>query len=146
MRIFQAFLVMVIVALLWMLPVTQAIYDFRTDVREDNFTVTTGAGEFTADVILFRPVYDDDDETISALSSIATDTPAIDNYNPATREVTISGLDENSTRVLTVFYDVDALALHPAISLIMDLLPLFWILILIAFPVVAVIVIFTGQL
>lgn len=141
MRIFQGFLVLVVVAILWMLPVSQAIYDFRTDIREDVFAVTTGGAETTTAEVLLKPVYDDDTGTISLLSDLATDTPALDAYTPATQVVDISGLTADSSRELTVTYDTDALSVHAAVSIVMDLLPMIWILILVAFPVVSLIVI-----
>lgn len=141
MRIYQGFLVLAVVAILWMLPVSQAIYNFRTDIREDVFAVTTGGAETTTAVVLLRPVYDDDIGTISLLSDLATDTPTLDTYTPETQVLDISGLTAASSRELTVTYDIDALSVHTAVSIIMDLLPVIWILILVAFPVVSLIVI-----
>lgn len=142
MRIFQGFLVLVVVAILWMLPVSQAIYDFRTEPRDDVFAVTTGVSENITSVVLLKSVYDEDTGTISLLSDLATDTPDFDSYTPATHVVDISGLTADSSRELTVTYDIDALSAHAAVSVIMDLLPTIWILILVAFPVVSLIVIF----
>lgn len=141
MRIFQGFLVLMVVAILWMLPVPQAIYGFRTDIREDVFAVTTGGAETTTSVVLLKPVYDDDTGTISLLSDLATDTPTLDAYTPTTQVVDISGLTAASSRELTVTYDIDALSVHVAVSILMDLLPMIWILILVAFPVVSLMVI-----
>jgi hypothetical protein len=145
MRIFQGFLVMVVTALLWLLPVSEAIYNFRTDIREDAFTIVTGVGETTAAVVLYRAVYNDDEGTVSLLSDLATDTPALDSYVPATHVVNISGLTASSSRELTVAYDIDALNTHPAVGILMDILPVLWVLVLIAFPVVALVVIIRGR-
>jgi len=142
MRIFQGFLILVVVAILWMIPVSQAIYDFRTEPRDDVFAVTTGGGETTTAVVLLKPIYDDDTGTISLRSDLATDTPISDNYTPTTYVLDISGLTAASSRELTATYDIDALSAHAAVSIIMDLLPTIWILILVAFPVVSLIVIF----
>lgn len=144
MKIFQGFLLLVVVAILWMLPISQAIYDFRTDFRSDTFAVTT-SGSTETDVVLFKPVYDDDEETIAIYSDLADDTPMMDTYDPLTREVHITGLADDSTRILTVEYLIDALNLHPAINLFVNLLPGIWILILIAFPVVGMVAILTGR-
>ena len=47
---FTAFLILIASAVLWWLPVTEGIYDFRTDVEENSFAVTTAAGETAANV------------------------------------------------------------------------------------------------
>ena len=139
MRIFQSFLLLVVTAILWMLPVTQGIYDFRTDPREDTFNVDTAVGVTTASVVLQYPVYDSDNQTIDLSSDLPADTPALDSYTPATDRVDVSGLSDNSTRVLTIGYLIDALDAHDAVNTLMDILPMIWILILVSFPVVGLV-------
>lgn len=134
MRIFHSFLLIVSVAILWMVPFTEGIYDFRTDVRADTYTVNTEVGDTTTNVTLHRPVYDDDSETISVISSLGTDSPTITGYTPSTRSVGVSGLSENTTRTLTASYDVDALDTHSAIDLLLDIAPILIILLLVALP------------
>lgn len=145
MKIFYSFLVIMVAAILFMLPITTAIYDFRTDLREDTFNNTTGSGETTANVTLLRPVYDDDTETIDLLSSISTDALVYASYNTTTRLLGMSGLSVNSTRVLTVFYDVDALRGSDAINALMNIIPFIWLVSIIAFPMVALFAILTGR-
>lgn len=145
MRIFYAFLIIVIAAVLFMLPLTEASYDFRTDERTDSFDVDTGVGESTDNVTLHAEVYDDDLETISILSDLSTDSPVADSYGSATREVAVSGLTENTTRELDVTYDIDALDASDAISGLIDRLPWVWLLTIIAFPMAALFAIFTGR-
>jgi len=136
---------MVVAAILWMLPVTTAIYDFRTDLREDTFSNSTGVGVTTADITLFKPVYDDDTETIDILSDLATDVPAYSSYNGTSRQLGISGLTDNTSRIFTITYDIDALDGHDAISTLMDIIPFMWILVMVAFPMAALFAIFTGR-
>ena len=145
MRIFYAFLVIVVAAILFMLPVSDAIYDFRTDLREDEFISATGVGVDTANVTLGKPVYDDDTGTIDILSDLATDVPAYSSYNGTSRQIGVSGLTANTTRTLTVSYDIDALGGSGAINNIMDIIPFIWMLIIIAFPMAALFAIFTGR-
>ena len=109
MRIFYGFLIIVVAAILFMLPMTSMIYDFRTDVREDTYTVTTGGGVTTDTQTLTHAIYDNDTDTISIVSSISTDTPLYTSYNSTTRLLAYSGLAASSTRVITVSYDVYAL-------------------------------------
>lgn len=141
MRIFQSFLVLIFVAILWLVPYSSAIYAFRTDVREDTFTITTAPAETTTTLTLKRPVYNDDDETISVISDNSADTPVIDSYTAATRALVVTGLIDDDTRIITAFYDVPAFTVHSALDVLMDILPFFIILILVALPVVALIMI-----
>jgi len=145
MRIYQAFLVMMTTAILWLLPVSDGIYDFRTDVREDSFSVTTGVGETTADVVLVKELYDDDISTVTALSDNTTDTPTADAYNTGTRALTVGGLQAETSRGLTVSYDVYALTGGGAIDTLISRYDLIWIICLIAFPAVALAAIFVGR-
>jgi len=145
MRILYAFFVIVVAAILFMLPLTTAIYDFRTDLREDTFNNTTGVGETTANLTLFKPIYDDDTGTVGILSSISTDTPLYSSYNATSRLLGMTGLADNSTRVLTISYDIDALEGSDAINTIMDIIPFIWMMVIIAFPMAALYAIFTGR-
>lgn len=144
-QIFNAFLVIVVAAILFMLPLTDAIYDFRTDLREDAFNKTTGVDETTANVTLHKPIYDADTDTIDILSSISTDTPLYSSYDNTTRLLGMTGLADNSTRILTVSYDIDALAASNAINILLDRVPFIWLLSIIAFPMAALFAIFTGR-
>jgi len=145
MRIFYAFLVMVTTAMLWMLPITVAVYDFRTDIQEDTFTSDTAVGQTTENVTLTQELYDDDTSTIDILSSLSDDAPAYASYNGTSRLLGISGLSENTTRTLTVFYDVSALVGNDAINNLLDIVPWIWMLCIIAFPMAAIAAIFIGR-
>lgn len=140
-KVFEGLLVLVLVGFLWMLPVSEAIDNFRTDVREDNFTVQTAGGQTTADVVLFKPVYNADSQTLSVSSNSSADTPAVASYTAASRLVSVSGLAESESHRLTVSYDVDALASHSSINKLMDYLPWLWVLVLFAFPICVLIAI-----
>jgi len=145
MRIFYAFLIIIVAVILFMLPLTEAIYDFRTDLREDEFTYATGAGESAANVTLGKPVYDDDIFTIDILSDLSTDNATYSGYNVTSRLLDISGLSDNATRLFTISYDIDALEGSDAINAFMDIIPFIWMLIIIAFGPAALFAIFTGR-
>jgi len=138
MRIFQGFLIVFITVILYMLPVTGAIYDYRTDVREDSFNYETIGAEITANVTLHSPVYDDDTNTINILSDLPTDIPLFAAYNATTRLVDITGMTLTSNRTLRVSYDIDALADHGALNGFMGWLPLIWILMISVMPLAGI--------
>lgn len=142
MKIFWAFIILAGSAILWLLPVSEGIYNFRTDVKEETRTVITGAGDTTASLVLSKPVYQDDASTIEVLSSIDTDTTVIDSYTPATRTLALSGLDSDASRELSISYDVNALQWHTAFDTMLTYVPFIWIVILIAFPICGMIVMF----
>jgi len=145
MRVFYAFLVIVTAAILWMLPITSAIYDFRTDVQVDSFSSTTGVGQTTENVTLSEELYDDDTQTIDISSSISNDSPVFGSYNATTRLLGTSGLSANTTRILTVAYDIDALIGNDAVNNLLDQVPLIWILCIAVFPLASLAAIFTGR-
>lgn len=145
MRIFQAFLIIVTAAILFMLPISEAIYDFRTDLREDTFGVTTGVGETSANVVLVKQIYDDDVITLSLSSNLTTDNPAYSSYDNGTRALAISGFTSNATRSLIVGYDVAAFTSTSAIDAFLGRLPYIWMVCVICLAPAALIAIFTGR-
>ena len=145
MRIFYAFLIIVTAAMLWMLPITDSIYDFRTDLQEDTFASDTAVGVTTANVTLSKVLYDSDNQTIDILSSLSDDAPAFSSYNVTSRLLGISGLSANTTRVLTVTYDVDALSASNAISNFLDVVPWMWLMCLAVFAPAALVSMFVGR-
>ena len=144
-RIFLGFLIIVTVAILFMIPVTEAIYDYRTDVREDPFTVVTAPAVTTGNMTLIKPIYDNDTATTAFSSNNTNDSPLYAAYDTATRELQVSGLAANSTRLLTVSYDVDALSASAAVSTLMDYLSWIWFILLAGFPAAAIAAIFMGR-
>jgi len=128
-----------------MLPVSEAVYDFRTELREDEFTSPTGVGVASANVTLGEELYDDDTGTIDYQSDLATDAPATSSYNATSRQLLVSGLTDNTTRILIVSYDVNALEGYDAIGLVADRWPFIWMLLIIVFPIGAFAAMFMGR-
>jgi len=145
MRIFQGFLIVFITVILFMLPVTDAIYDYRTDVREDSFNYETGGAETTANVTLHSPIYDDDPHTISILSDLSTDIPLFSAYNTTTRLVDMTGLTITSNRTLRVSYNINALIGNAALETLMGWLPWIWILMVCVMPMAGIYAIIKGR-
>ena len=144
MRIFTGFLIMFASVLLWLLPQTQAAYDFRTDLRTDTFTVETGAAETTGNCTLVKDIYDDDVTTIELSSSDSDDSPLYSSYNATSRFLSFSGLAVSTNRTITVDYDVDALEGNDAIDTLVDQLPWIFIVITICFPCAGLALIIMG--
>jgi len=107
-RIFYSFLIVFTSVLFALLPFTGAIHSLLTDLCEDNQTVTT-ASSTNATVQLFDELYDDDTSSIELLSHDSDDIPIVSSYNGTTRALIIAGLAEDTTRVIDVTYDVDAI-------------------------------------
>jgi len=145
MRIFYAFLVIVVSAILFMLPLTEMAYDFRTDIRTDTFTSPTAVGVTTANVTLIKELYDDDISTIDLSSDLATDAPLANSYNATSRQLGMTGYTANTTRTIEVSYDIDALDGSTAINNLVDKIPFIWLLAIIAFAPAALFAIFTGR-
>lgn len=137
MRIFYGFLIIVTAAILFMLPLTDMVYDFRTNVETDTFTVTTGAGVTTDNQTLTTAIYDNDTDTITITSSISDDSPLYSSYNTTTRLLGYSGLAASTTRTITVTYDVESLGASTALTTFIDRISWIWLLVIIAFPVAA---------
>jgi hypothetical protein len=141
-QIFYAFLIMMVSVFLWLLPISESTYAFRTDLREDSFTVETLSGITTANVTLFDEVYDDDTSTIDISSSDADDSPLYSSYNSTTRLLAFSGLAESTNRTIDVSYDVDALRGSGVFHTLMDNAPWIYIVLVIALPVGGLVVLF----
>lgn len=128
-----------------MLPVTDAIYDYQTDLRTDTNTVTTAAGVTTGNVTLFTALHDDDTSTITITSNDSDDSPVYSSYNTTTRALDFTGLAENTTRTITVTYDIYALSSSGAIDTFVDKLDLFWLVVIVAFPIAAIAAVVIGR-
>lgn len=145
MRIFNSFLILVAAALLWLIPINDAIYDFQTDVKTDVFGVATAASITSVNLTLTHSVYENDTSTLTVTSSDGDDSPILTAYAATNHTANITGLAENLTRELTLYYDVDALSGSTAWSTILDILPFFWMVLIICFPVAGMAAIFLGR-
>ena len=140
-RIFSAFLIVMVSAILFMLPLTGAVYDFRTDVKTQPVTITTGANVTTANIVLVKALYDDDTSTISFTSNIS-EAPSISGYVSVTRTLSTANLTAGVTRALEVSYDVDALSDSAAMATVVNILDFVWLLSIIVFPIAALAALF----
>lgn len=129
---------------LWMLPTTSAAYDFKTDLREDDHTVITGVADTTANLTLFKAVYDNDTSTIDITSNDSDDIPLMVSYNVTNRLLDISGLAVSTDRTITITYDIDALEGNDAINTLLDNSSFLFITLSIAFPVAGLALVIMG--
>lgn len=144
-RIFSAFLILLTSALLWLVPITNLVYDFQTDIKTDSFYATTAVGVTSTNVTLNKAVYDNDTSTIEVISYLNTDAPVFSSYNSTTRLTNITGLTASTSRTLDVSYDTDALNASDAWQGILDKAGLIWMVLIIAFPVAGLAAVFTGR-
>lgn len=142
MRYFQSFLILVVSALMLMLPVPDAIKDFATTSHVNIINSTTLPAATSDNITFSDTLYQQNTAYISVNSTLSTDTPNIASYNSTIRQLTVNGLAENNTRVLTATYSVYSLGLGSAIEKLVGLLPFFWLILVFAFMVIGVIVIF----
>ena len=144
-RIFYAFLIIITAVFLWMLPVSEAVHDFRTALRTDTFLTATGVGVTSANETLWGDLYECDLGSIDIDSDDATDTPVPNSANCTSRVLNITGLSGNTTRILEITYAYDALEGFDAINIFVDYLPFIWILLIILFPVAALAALLLGR-
>ena len=138
-------MIMFVSAILFMLPFTQMAYDFRTEPRTDTYSVDTAVGILTANESLYDDLYNADLGSIDIDSTLATDVPMPAAYNVTTRLLDITGLTANTTRILEITYDFDALSATAAIAALIDRLPWIWLLVCVAFAPAALFAIFTNR-
>jgi hypothetical protein len=75
-----------------------------SDSYAENFAVTTGPGEITANETLFYDNYYSDLTGLTVDSDNVADTPVVMSYDASTNEVGISGLHASDSRTLTIGY------------------------------------------
>lgn len=144
MRIFYSFMIILVAVVLWLLPLSDMVYAYRTEPVTDESTLDTGVGETTADITLDNFVYDDDIDTISVSSSIS-EVPAVSSYNGTTKTVSIASLTADDSRTLSITYDVDVITDNDAINTLLDRSAWIWMLTIITFPVASLAAIWTNR-
>lgn len=144
MRIFYAFLIIFVSVVLWTLPITQAVYDYRTDQRTDTYSTDTALVVTTANETLLGDLYDCDMGSIDIDSDVATDAPLPSSINCTSRVLLVEGLTANTTRILDITYDYDALAGNNAIDTLLGWIPYINILIIVCFPIASILAMWKG--
>ena len=144
MRIFYAFLIIFVSVILWTLPITQMVYDYRTDQRTDTYSTDTAVGVTSANETLLDDLYGCDMGSIDIDSTLATDAPLPNSVNCTNRVLNITGLTANTTRTLDITYDYDALEGNNAIDTLLGWIPYINILIIVCFPIASILAMWKG--
>lgn len=144
MRIFYSFLIVLTAVFLFLLPLSDMVYNFRTDPVTDSVNVTTAIAATTANVTLDDFVYDDDDDSIELESSI-NEVPSLSSYNATSKTITVASLTANTSRELEITYDIDVITDSDAINNLLDRVAWIWMLICIAFPMASLAAIWTNR-
>ena len=122
-----------------LLPATlYAINDFRMTDYEEGHNITTEAAETTASVQLSQKLFNDDTSLVSASSNCTQDAPIPSSFVPATDILTITGLAEDTSRLLTLTYKIDALEDYMGAGIGARVWPIFLVLGVIGLVVSAV--------
>ena len=122
----------VVVGLVLAPTVLNSVHDAQSDPKTETFSVTTGASQTTADVTLSTPHFHNDTTHITVSSDNTNDSPTVDAYDPNTKTVTVGGLAASASRTLTVNYEIDAMANYSGAGDILGLVPLLFIVGLLA--------------
>lgn len=103
--VFAALLVIIALPLLF-----ASVDSARTETFSQNVAgVTTGASEYTSNATLSRALYDDDASNVTSITSnITADSPSADSYNSVSRLLTIGGLNQSTTRTISITYEIDS--------------------------------------
>ena len=129
------------VGALFFLPITDGITAVKTDTKIDRLPSVTGAGETTDNLTLTNEVYNDDTSDLTLDSSDGDDTPTLTAYAPGNHTIAISGLSENTTRTITVTYDIAALTIWSGVDTLLGYFPMIWYILAIAMAPAALIAI-----
>jgi hypothetical protein len=137
-KIVATFLMITLVALLFMLPISTAIYDYRTDPYEQTFYDLNSVGA-SENISLFKPIYGADPNKCSFASDLASDnaTPGV-YYDATSHVIQVNGLTAGGTRDLTATYPVNALSSVAALDVFLNMVPWLWYLLLVAVLGVAI--------
>ncbi len=113
------------------------IRDFRSSSQTNTFNTTTGAGVTSASLTLPLAVLDSSLIYVAASSNNTADNLVAASYSGSTLSVT--GLHENDTRLITVVYRATSLDAYTAVDLAAKWWPLFLVIAIIGIVVGAVI-------
>jgi len=112
-----------IIIILLMGATLAAINSFRMAEYEEPHNVITASAN-TADIVLSQAVFNDATYNIVVASNLTADAPVPSSYASATKTLTVSGLQEDATRRLTVTYKYDGLEDYYAAGLAARIWPI----------------------
>lgn len=123
-----------------------ASHDAATDSQTDTANVTTGVGESEADMTLTLELFSDNIGYIdSATSGNVADNPIVESYDGDTGNITISGLNADDWRIMTVTYDADATEDYTGMAAYSKMMPTLMVLLLIGIVAASFYQLFKGR-
>ena len=86
-------------------PINDGIKTWRTQDLSEDFVVTTGGGETTANVTLAADLFQASTAEVQSITStLGGESPAASTYTEATNVLLVAGLTESQSRTLTIEY------------------------------------------
>lgn len=115
---------------------TPFVFTAITDAITQEYTQTISGivtGDlYAANATLGRAIYNNDTSSVVSIASNHTaDSPTASAYNLTTRALEVSGLSANTTRSLTVVYDITSTIIPGGSALVIGLLRWFWVFVII---------------
>ncbi len=125
----SALLVIAACLIVLLLPSTfAAINEFRSTDYVEPHTVATGVGVTEADVVLSQELFGGRTYNAAIASDNVSDLPIPDSYVEATQTLTVTGLNADDTRTLTITYKIDALEYDIGVGIATRVFPIFLVL------------------
>ncbi len=112
------------IVILLLPAILPSISDFRSQDYSEDHIVTTNVSETQSEISLSQELYSDATYNAVVTSNISEDAPIPSSYVSATQVLTVTGLEADNTRRLTVDYKIDALPEYPGASVASAIWPL----------------------
>lgn len=106
-KLLMGVVVIILFIFLGVRTIPTGVHDWRTDVRTENFIVATGVGVTTADVVLADDPFLNQTDEVETIESTLAEVPVATTYVTATNTLTVSALDANDSRTLTITYNTE---------------------------------------
>lgn len=148
MKVFSIVIGLVVVLLLFLaLPaITKGVVSYRTEVLTQSYSVTTGVSETTASVALSHTLWQNSVAYVTNLSSNSTDDSLLsDNYTAASKALNLTGLADNTTRLLSVSYRAGGLDEYPGADEVSTKIPGIVVGLFILIPLAFIVAIFVRK-
>ena len=122
-----------------------AVNDFRTDIVTQDFVVTTNTTATTASIQLRDSLFNNNLDNAITTSNTTSDVHNMVSFTSGNRNLSLSGLSTNATRVISVEYKTAGLDGYTGADTGAKTVPVIMIVALIAVPLLAVVMIFAGR-
>ena len=145
MKVVVIFIAVIILAIA--LPaVTTGVFDFRTDIIEEEFVMDTAGGVTNTTVQLGEPLWDASVAYAQVSSNDTTETPTTNSYTSATRALIITNLNAGTGHILTVSYNTEGLSGYTGAEAGVTKLPLAVVVSIVILPLALLVLLFLRRL